>query len=595
MMMVGSGGSYSTATFAAYLHEHASGQLARAVTPLEIASGPLPAAGIACFSASGRNRDIVSAFRTAARHEVEPLGALVLSGESPLHELAAQFEYTDLVALPHATFDDGFLAVASLIASSVVLTRAYRAACGQPDTDIPEDLDDLIEQSTSYASVAEISPALDAVTERAYVSVLFSPALSATAVDLESRFVEAALGALHIADLRNFGHGRHVWLAKKAMETGVLALIGDEQVALGVKTIDLLPKSAAVSSVWFTGPADVQALAGLVVGLHVSESAGRHAGIDPGKPGVPAFGRALYRLAPQGSGNSTQTALNRTAASRRKGQRDDGAWHERYREALERFNGARFGGLIADYDGTLCDTRDRFESLPEPIAVELGRLCESGAYFGIATGRGPSAGQELRKALPESCHSRFLVGYYNCAEIRPLADDTDPLLESLDQAHPVVEALLAAFTFSDCQIRTNTAQISIPLALERRVDEAVMRAMTVMHGLGMPAQVVASSHSIDVLLKGQSKRDMIVALEKQFEARRPFLKLGDRGRWPGNDAQLLNDPFGLSVDQASQHPEHCWAMAPAGVMGMQATLFYLRRLKWNQRGGRIRLTAGARA
>src|SRR3954471_4703185 len=54
-------------------------------------------------------------------------------------------------------------------------------------------------------------------------SVLFSPSLAAAAADLESRFIEGALGNLHAADWRNFGHGRHHWMAKRPSETGIVA------------------------------------------------------------------------------------------------------------------------------------------------------------------------------------------------------------------------------------------------------------------------------------------------------------------------------------------------------------------------------------
>ena len=320
MIMVGSGGSLSTASYAADLHERSSNQLARTATPLEIVSALIPRAGVACFSASGRNRDIVSAYRAAARQEIDPLSALVLSNGSPLHDLASRFQYSNLIALPHPMFKDGFLAVASLVASALLLLRAYRAALGKSEDALPDSLTSLIDSSTSFGGLNEISQAGDSVTDRPFISVLYSQPLTAAAVDLESRFVEAALGALHIADLRNFGHGRHVWLAKKAPETGVLALISDEQSALGEKTLALLPKQTAVLAVNFTGPHDVQALAGLVVGLHVAESAGRRAAIDPGKPGVPAFGRELYRLTPV-TNSSDQRTLNRSAAIRRKGGR----------------------------------------------------------------------------------------------------------------------------------------------------------------------------------------------------------------------------------------------------------------------------------
>lgn len=594
MIMVGSGGSFSTARFAAYLHERASGQLARAATPLEIATGPMPAAGIACFSASGRNKDIVGAFRAAARAEAIPLGGLVLADQSPLQDAASNAHDADMVSISHPVFSDGFLAVASLLASALLLCRAYRIVQGLGEEVISGDIESLMASSTSIAGLDSLASDFDAASGRNYVSVLYTPSLAPAATDLESRFVEAALGALHIADIRNFGHGRHVWLAKRADQTGIIALIGDGLQTLGDKTLALVPDTVVATRVDFSGPPEVQALAGLVVGLYAAESAGNQAGIDPGKPGVPAFGRALYRLSPFAN-RVSQVAINQAAAIRRKGSQCDDAWTVWYREAIDRLNAARFDALVADYDGTLCDTRSRFDPLSQPLTDELTRLCEEGATLGIATGRGPSAGEALRCALPKTIHDRVLVGYYNGAEIRPLTDDTDPLLEGLGSTHPLLEALSAESVFDSGDIRANTAQISLTLQRGVCVEDAIGRARMLLRDACLPGEVVASSHSIDLLLKSQSKRALVDRLRRKISATGPILRLGDKGRWPGNDAELLDDPYGLSVDEVSHHPQHCWALSPAGIRGLPATLYYLRRLSWSKRGGRLRLTPGARA
>ena len=123
MVMVGSGGSFSTATFAADLHESATGQLARAATPLEVVSKANRNAGLVCFSASGRNQDIITAFRVAGMREMEPLSALVLDEHPPLEKLGTKFGYADIVCMGHRLFKDGFLAVASLVGSSILLVR----------------------------------------------------------------------------------------------------------------------------------------------------------------------------------------------------------------------------------------------------------------------------------------------------------------------------------------------------------------------------------------------------------------------------------------------------------------------------------------
>jgi hypothetical protein len=54
--------------------------------------------------------------------------------------------------------------------------------------------------------------------------------------------------------------------------------------------------------------------------------------------------------------------------------------------------------------------------------------------------------------------------------------------------------------------------------------------------------------------------------------------LGDRGRWPGNDFDLLSDVLGLSVDEVSSDPLQCWNLAPPGLLGPQAAVYYLDRL-----------------
>ena len=56
------------------------------------------------------------------------------------------------------------------------------------------------------------------------------------------------------------------------------------------------------------------------------------------------------------------------------------------------------------------------------------------------------------------------------------------------------------------------------------------------------------------------------------------LRIGDRADPAGNDFQLLDHPLGLSVDRASGHPKTGWALAPAGIRGVQATVFYLESL-----------------
>lgn len=582
MMMVGSGGSYSVASFAAQMHELMEGETAKAVTPLEIISGPTTNAGIACFSASGRNRDIGVAFKAAAQREFLPLSALVLKDESPLHALGRRFQYADIVDFQSDSFKDGFLAVASLVASSVLILRAYQAS-GFDSEELPSSLEELMHQIICGWSAEDIaSQAKDLCLNRT-VSLLFTNSLRATSVDLESRFVEAGLGNLHAADLRNFGHGRHFWMHKHKASTGIVCLVGDGMEQLATKTLEALPREIPRLRIDFRGPRHLQAIAGIVAGLHLSLGAGEASKIDPAKPGVPEFGRRLYRIGPMLPAES-QKELNLNAALARKGVNLSGAdketWFEHYSSAINFVRDASIQGLVMDYDGTLSDDRDRFKvGLRPKVAEELNRLLEGGLPIGIATGRGPSAGVSLRSSIKRELWGRVLVGYYNGAVISSLSDDRDPLLDELDAVDPMLEELRKGTFLSSCEIRANTKQISIKFRRRRDVSRAVSEIREALRLGGLDKQVVISSHSVDVLIGGQSKLKLVEELCNYAEIDSgAVLRIGDRADPVGNDFQLLDHPLGLSVDRASGDPKTGWALAPAGIRGVQATVFYLERL-----------------
>ena len=302
-IMIGSGGSFSVASFAAFLHQAQTGRLASALTPLEYLDIHLRDSGVICFSASGKNKDIGTAFEEAALREVRPLIALVMREASPLHDLAEKYRYARLVSAPSSHFKDGFLAVESLIGACCLLVRGYRALLGADD--LPNSLEKLVEVVAGVAFDDIVETSILALTPST-TSVLFTASLKPAAIDVESRFVEAALGNVHGTDLRNFGHGRHHWFAKHAHDTGIVALIGDDrEFSAANDTLALLPETAPRVRFDFHGPKDVQGLVGMVVSLHLAAAAGPYAASIQ-KSGVPEFGRRLYHLGPRFRVGSTR-------------------------------------------------------------------------------------------------------------------------------------------------------------------------------------------------------------------------------------------------------------------------------------------------
>jgi fructoselysine-6-P-deglycase FrlB-like protein len=596
-VMIGSGGSFSVASFAAYLHQLHTGRLANALTPLEYLDLPLSDTAVMCFTASGRNKDIAAAFVEAANREVRPLIGLVMRDHSPLHVLGEKYGYSRLVSASSSTFGDGFLAVASLVGAGTLLLRAYRKLLGILDT-LPATLAELVTSTTGFAP-DEIIRASALALRAPSTSVLYTAALKPAAADIESRFVEAALGNVHATDFRNFGHGRHHWFAKRAKETGIIALVGDGQRKLADRTLALLPKSVPQTRFDFEGDRDVQALVGLVTSLHIAEAAGEKRGIDPGKPGVPEFGRRLYHLGPSNRKASSRTDTVEIAAWRKQkaapgdSDRALGDWLKVCERGIQNLEAAKIGALVFDYDGTLCETHRRYEPLPSDVSQALTRLLHEGAIIGIATGRGGSAGERIREAIPRECWGHILMGYYNGAVIAPLNETLEsealpPPAAALSQ----LESLLRATPhFSNGSFRINASQLSFsfpaliePLAAVRTVSNGVEK-------LGLRATISCSSHSVDVTLGDVSKARVVDAIRAQTGVADDAIvvRVGDRGRWPGNDADLLDDPYGLSVDEVSPSTEGCWGLSPRGVLGLQATLYYLDRLHWRSGVGVLEL------
>lgn len=589
-IMIGSGGSFSVASFAAYLHQLHTGRLASALTPLEYLDLPLNDAAVMCFSASGRNKDIAAAFEEAANREARPLLAMLMRNTSPLHELGERFRYSRLVSAESPHFKDGFLAVASLLATGTLLVRAYRQFLGD-NTALPATLAELLEATTSHHPddiISSVTAALDPPT----TSVLFTASLKPAATDIESRFVEAALGNVHATDLRNFGHGRHHWFAKRADETGIIALIGDGQTVLADRTLALLPKAIPRARFDFKGEHDLQAFAGLITSLYIAASAGLKRGIDPGKPGVPEFGRKLYHLGPPVRRKSRKTDSVDIAAWRKQrasasaaGSPDD--WWTICRRGIDHLASAKITGVVFDYDGTLCETHRRYEPLPTDVTDALRKLLKQGALLGIATGRGGSAAERMRETIPEPYWDRVLVGYYNGAVIAPLSESLAP--SSADSVNPdfarLEEGLRTIPRFRDATFRSNANQLSFALPVLMEPLTAVRETAKLVEKFALKAVVACSSHSIDVTLGRAKKTNVVDALRRHANADRDavVLRIGDKGRWPGNDADLLDDPFGLSVDEVSHSTDSCWGISPRGVLGVQATLYYLSRLRW--RGG----------
>ncbi|HEX7944422.1 MAG TPA: HAD hydrolase family protein, partial [Phenylobacterium sp.] len=513
--------------------------------------------------------------------------------------------FVDLVLAPPPAGKDGFLATNSLLAFVGLLSRAYVTEFGGAErwNQVERTVAALVEETAG--AVCPWRRETDVLWSRGTTIVLHSAATRVGAVDLESKFTEAALGNLQFADYRNFAHGRHHWLAKQGRISGVLAFITEADRSLAERTLALLPRDIPQARLDLPGDEIATNLGALVAALRITGWAGAARGIDPGQPGVPDFGRKLYNLPlarPTARRSARGLSERAAAAITRKAGVDvmtlaDTGELAGWRQALAQFRAtlseAAFAGVVLDYDGTVVDTRDRFQPPTQAMSDQLIRLAEAGLPIAIATGRGGSVRRDLAKRIPPALQSQFLIGYYNGAEIAGLDDAGAP--DNRPEVRAELRALAEALARQPelaIAARQENRPFQITLEAVRLMPESRLwdLAQQVILMTGADVKVTRSSHSIDIVPAGVSKLNVVAALRRRVGDAR-LLAIGDRGRWPGNDYELLRGPYALGVDEVSIDPAACWNLARPGQRGMRVTLEYLTALQ--PQGDGVRLAPDA--
>jgi hydroxymethylpyrimidine pyrophosphatase-like HAD family hydrolase len=601
---VGSGGSLTAAQALVALHQYYTGKPGIVQTPLDAVDAVFEASVSQwLLSAGGTNVDINAAAKSLIEREHRQIAVLCGRANSPITAICERHPFVDLLVFPPPAGKDGFLATNSLLAFSSLLARAYVSVFGDPAdwNEVSDVVAPLLDASSK--SVLIWRAAADALWQRPTTIVLYGPATKVGATDIESKFTEAALGNIQLADYRNFAHGRHHWLAKREDQTSVLALVAEDDRELAKKTLRLIPKGVPVASLDIPGTGPAALLGSLLAALRVTGWAGQAREIDPGQPGVPEFGRKLYHLKlPKRERRGTAPRIEATAAAairRKTGEsvhllREKNTlrfWQHAHADFVDRLEKKNFGAVVLDYDGTVVDTRERFEPARPEIAGELRRIADSDAMLAIATGRGVSVRNDLRSVLPKKVWENVVVGYYNGAMIGSLADDAQP--DGTDEVCPELKNLADALAESR-ELAGSARQTNrrYQITLEPIRFMAENRLWDIAHQVVLQvgctdAIITRSSHSIDIVASGVSKKNVVRHVQDQVRDR-DILTIGDRGKWPGNDYALLSSPMGLSVDEVSVDPSNCWNLAEPGQRGIAVTRMYLGALDSAEKGLRFR-------
>ncbi|MEX2374771.1 MAG: HAD hydrolase family protein, partial [Dehalococcoidia bacterium] len=582
---VGSGGSLTACHFAARLHEVEARQPGRVLTPLEfVRLPPLHSAGVLLISSGGGNRDILAAARHAAATEYRELVGLCARRDTALAAVLASARHATVIEFDNPAGKDGFLATNSLVLTCSLLARAY-------GTDLPTTLPSLDEFGVEGDPQA---------LRRRSLLILAGGWAAPAAADFESKWGEAGIGTVTVLDARNFAHGRHFGISRRSADTAVIGLATAEESDTLRRTMRTLPDSIAQASVLSPLPGPVGALDLLMRVIRLAGTVAQADGLDPGRPRVPSFGRQLYRAGiPLGTG--ARRAKSEDLWIRRKvtplvwdavDEATRQSWRRRAKDWAYSAERTAIGGVVFDYDGTLCEADERLGPLPEAIAVAIRRIHEIGLSVGVATGRGGSVIEALRATLPCEMWESIWVGMYNGARIQRLhepAPEHGDIHPSVQEAFERISsspalAPVARLTLQPTQVCVRDA-VPLPSGLlQRFVVEALLGCEEV--------DVRCSGHTVDVIARRVSKLAVVERVRAAVGSGLAIVTIGDQGQAHGNDESFLAHPLGLSVEQASSRFDGCWNVAPAGSRRTSALLGYLEGFHPTSTGIRWRIRPG---
>ena len=580
LIAVGSGGSHAAAIFAAQLHESTLGGTAKPLTPLEALSRPTsPNTAILLLSGRGNNPDILSSFETLSRRAYTEVGALCATKGSALSQRMAERGHFMFEFQPPGG-RDGFLATNSLVATLVILARAYASVAGKEFPGI----------STTELAHRWADPGLMGLVARRDTVFALAESWGTTAAhDLESRFTEASLANVSVTDYRNFGHGRHYWLDRRRLTSAIISFETPKAERLASRTLRLLPDDIPTLRVLASHDGPSGAIELVCKSLELALVAGNVRGTDPGRPTIANFGRKLYRgSATVGSTGFRQGWVDRKATAL-------GLPPTTCRHAVEkaltvylaRLESARIRGLALDYDGTLCSAANRFSGMDSAIIDELSRILSFNIPLAIVTGRGKSAHAQIREAIPREFWDQVTLGLYNGASILTLDEDVDALGPTTSELKDLQGPLVRLSEVIPIEINVKRYQISVRVLSGLSLDAARAAIEETLKPTAPNIQVRTSAHSIDIHPQQISKVLAVNCLEDQLTppvGNDAIVRIGDRGTLFGNDFELLNSGLSLSCSEVSGKLDACWYLGPRGAVGPPATLAYLRALSYESKG-----------
>src|SRR5258708_4356721 len=513
----GSGGSFTVASLLCGLHEQYTGRISRPSTPLEIICNPnlAMASPVFLISAEGKNPDVIEALHRARRHSSRPLHVITNHKSSPLIDSVSQL--TDVaVHVFELSEKDGYLATNSLLMDAVLIARAYEELDNAPMR-IPSHIDGLeLDGRTIDAWLETASDFAAQVALRGNLIILFSPLLRSVAADLESKLSESALLYCQLADIRSFAHGRHLWLAQRATECSILALVDPPLRKLWNNMSALLPSDVPTMTIAFGGHAPRDLLAALVAQMRLVSSIAAQLKQDPGNPSVPQFGRDLHYIKvadlippPTEPTDHGEDEKHKVLGAHWPNIDHRGPMQRARESFTSSLSNQTFQAIVFDYDGVLCSSQRNDATISEPVRQQLLRLLEADVLIGVASGRGGSVQETIRQALPESTWSKIQLGLYNAGWISHAADTLkvdQGNSEFLSHVTRIVNRLKSLGVPIETIRPTHPYQVSVRFHEGIHGEDNWFVIADALREAGLDlSRLVHSKHSVDILAPGVKK------------------------------------------------------------------------------------------
>lgn len=599
--VVGSGASFSASVYLAKLLEEFFSIPSKAQTPYEYYSGSNASAGVVLMSAAGKNQDILAALDRALLNQIDSLIIVTSKKESKLLDNARGFPklFTVITGSLGTDEKEGFFGVQSLVSALGAFISMVPELRAQVKIPPQAWCNNICRAAQEY--LEENSRTVEKIAAAEHVVGLATGWGVPGLVDFESKFVEGGLGWIEIAEGKNFTHGRFVNSWRRKKETAVVILGTQDSQGFLDSFQNTYESIFPILPLLSTHHSALGGLELFIYIFHLFNLLGKLRNVNISCPEIPDQARTMFRgnalYANIALRDELTTEIDITLELKRTLLRKQNISELEIERVVPRpvvaaavadLFSATFNGFVCDYDGTLVSLEARDALLEPELVFHLERLLRAGICLAVITGRGGSALERLQLSINPSLHHLVYCYLNNGSVLKQLNADEPLMVHGLDNIELIERKLrdsrILRSSIKRLKVAKYRSQITADLVDQNHADETVRLINDVLADFHDKIQVKTSGHSIDIfpisISKGTACHDFKGRLDG-VPVNRKFLIIGDSGQEDGNDFELLQQRFSLSVDRFHWIPTTCFPILDSSgetIFGPAGTIDVLERV-----------------